>query len=270
LQLRPTVSKQIASLALLGGALSAPSLAAQPADDDTEEQILVDDLKSQEDPTILVSKVWLEGEWNNDRHDSSNFELTLGGRMGWRISEDHDWAVQLEVPYKRISVGQPGNNPTESGLADIKLSVVTAVRLSTTWRAGGGLELRMPTGEEALSANIWRLQEFVAVAWDATPWLTFTPKLRYFHTLARQDGASPQRYLELYAPATFLLPDRWSLSPRYEVKWDFENNRVTHSGKLSIGKQLDHPKLGFGLSLKAPLDKQTNEYQVIFSVTNYF
>ena len=231
---------------------------------------MIDDLKSQEDPTILPSKVWFEGEWNDDRHDSGSFELTLGGRKGWRISKDHDWAAQLELPYKRTVTAIPGDNLVEKGLADGKVSVGTGVRLSKTWRFGGGLELRMPTGEGALSANIWRLQEFVAVAWDATPWVTFTPKLRYFHTIARQDGASPQRYLELYAPATFLLPDRWSLTPRYEVKWDFENDRVTHSGKLSIGKQLAHPKLGFGLSLKAPLDKQDNEYQVAFSVTNYF
>ena len=250
--------------------LSAEARAAQPAGDETEEQILTEDLKSQDDPTILPSKVWAEGEWNNERHDSSNFELTLGGRKGWRISADHDWALQLELPYKRISVGQPGDNSTDSGLGDIKVSGGTAVRLSSTWRAGGGLELRMPTGEEALSANIWRLQEFAAVAWDATPWLSFIPTAKYYHTLARQHGAAPQHYMELYFPATFLLPDNWSLTPRYEAKFDFENDQTTFSGKLSIGKQFDHPKLGLGLSLKVPLDKQSNEYQLVFAVTDYF
>lgn len=267
------MSKPIANLPLLGIALSTlstPALAAQAADEADEEQILIDDLKSQEDPTILPSRIWLEGEWNNDRNDSNSFELTLGGRKGWRISEDHDWAAQIELPFKRISVGQPGENAVENGLADIKVSVGTAVRLSKTWRVGGGLELRIPTGEDALSANIWRLQEFVAVAWDATPWVTFTPKLRYFHTLARHHDATPQRYMELYVPATFLLPDRWSLTPRYEAKWDFENDQVTHSGRLSIGKQLEHPKVGLGLSLKVPFQRRSNEYLLLFAVTNYF
>jgi hypothetical protein len=251
-------------------ALSTQASAVQTVGDEQEEQRLIDDLKSQEDPTILPSKVWLEGEWNDDRHDSNSFELTLGGRKGWRISEDHDWALQLELPYKHTVTGMPGDNLVENGLADIKLSVGTAVRLSKAWRVGGGLELRMPTGEDALSANIWRLQEFVAVAWDATPWLNLTPKVKYFHTIAKQHGASDQHYMELYFPATFLLPDRWSLTPRYETKIDFENDLVTHSGKLSIGKQLEHPKLGLGLSLKVPLDRQNNEYQVIFAVTNFF
>ena len=255
-------------LSTAGGTAGAQTRQAVPTQ--AEEEGLIEDLKSQEDPTLLPSRLWVEGEWNNDRHDSSSFEATIGGRKGWRISENHDWALQVEMPYKRTAADLPDDNLVEAGLADMKVSVGTAVRLSKTWRVGGGLELRMPTGEERLSANIWRLQEFVAVAWDATPWLTFTPKLRYFHTLARQHEASPQRYLELYAPATFLLPHRWSLTPRYEVKWDFENDRVTHSGKLSVGKQLAHPKLGFGLSLKAPLDKQSNEYQLILAVTNYF
>lgn len=268
-----TVSKRVARLALWGMAssvLGTQAQAAQPINDEAEEEELVDDLKSQEDPTILPSKVWLEGEWNNDRHDSSSFELTLGGRKAWRISADHDWAVQLELPYNRTSEGEPGGNSIDKGLADIKVSAGTAVRLSETWRVGGGLELRMPTGQNALSANIWRLQEFVAVAWDATPWLTFTPKVRYFHTIAKQHGAATQHYMELYFPATFLLPDRWSLTPRYEVKFDFENDETTHSGKLAVGKQLEHPELGFGLSLKVPFNKRSNKYQLAFAITNYF
>ena len=47
--------------------------AAESSDDDAEEQILVEDLKAQEDPTILNSRAWLEAEWNNDRHDASSF-----------------------------------------------------------------------------------------------------------------------------------------------------------------------------------------------------
>ena len=244
--------------------------AAQPAGDDAEEQRLVEDLKAQEDPTILKSRAWIEAEWNNDRRDASLLEVTLGGRKGWRISDRQDWALQIEVPYRRTDAGDFGGNAVKHGLADIKVAVGTARHLSDTVRIGGALELRMPTGEAELSGNVWRLQELVAVAWDATPWLSFSPKAEYNQTIARQHGAASQHFLELFFPATFLLPDRWSVTPRYETKLDFENDVVTHSGKLSVGKQLRHPELGLGLSLKVPLDRQSTEYQMIFSVTNYF
>ena len=262
--------RQLALFIFASSVPAAAMCAAQPATKAAEEQILVDDLKAQEDPTILKSRAWIEAEWNNDRHDASLLEVTLGGRKGWRISDRQDWAMQIEVPYRRTDPGDFGGNAVEHGLADIKIAVGTARHLSETVRIGGALELRMPTGEAELSGNIWRLQELVAVAWDATPWLTFSPKAEYNQTIARQNGAASQHFLELFFPATFLLPDRWSVTPRYKVKVDFENDFTTHSGKLSVGKQLKQPELGLGLSLKVPLDRQSTEYQLIFSVTNYF
>ena len=128
----------------------------------------------------------------------------------------------------------------------------------------------MPTARRELSGNIWRIQEFLAVAWDATPWLTLTPKVEYYQTLAKEHGAASQHYMELNLPATFILPDHWSVSPRYEAKLDFENDITTHFGKFSIGKQLRDPELGLNLSFKVPFNSRSNEYQLILSATNYF
>ena len=230
----------------------------------------VENLKAQEDPTILKSRAWFEAEWNNEQHDGSLLEVTLGGRKGWRISDQQDWALQVEVPFRRTETGDFGGNEVNHGLADIRMAVGTAFHLGDRWRIGGALELRMPTGEKELSTNNWRLQELVAVAWDATPWLTFTPKAEYNQTIAKQSGAASQHFLELFFPATFILPERWSITPRYETKIDFENDTVSHSGKLSIGKQLEKPKIGFGLALKVPFDEQINDYQLTFTITNYF
>jgi hypothetical protein len=58
----------------------------------------------------------------------------------------------------------------------MNLATGTAFRLGDSWRVGGGLDLRMPSGSELdLSANVWRLQEIGALAWDATKNLTLSP-----------------------------------------------------------------------------------------------
>jgi len=259
----------LAYWALVSVGLSAPARAAEPPSEEAEEQILVEDLKSQDDPSILTSRAWIEAEWNNDRHDSSSLELTLGGRWGWRISDRQDWAAQLEVPYKTTSAGESGGSD-EHGLSDIKVTTGTAFHLGETWRAGIGLELAMPTADDNLGGNVWRLREIAVVAWDAAPWLTFSPTAKYSHSIAKKHDAAPVRYLELYFPATFVLPNLWSTTARYEAKLDFENDFVTHSGKLSVGKQFDHPKIGLGLGLKVPFNSPSNEYQVTFTVSNYF
>ena len=255
---------------LVAGLPIEPVHAGQEASASEEEQRLVDEIKAQEDPTILKSRAWFEAEWNDDRHDASLLEVTLGLRKGWRISDKQDWALQIEVPFKRTDFGDPGGNEIEAGLGDVRVAVGTAFHLSDTVRIGGAFELRMPTGERELSGNVWRAQELLALAWDATPWLTFSPKAEYNHTLERQDGASKQHFLELFLPATFILPNRWSITPRYETKLDFENDIATHSGKLSIGKQIKKPELGLSLGLKVPLDRQNTDYQLSFTVTDYF
>lgn len=255
---------------LAAGLPTGPAYAAQPVSDEAEEQRLVQDIKAQEDPTILKSRAWMEAEWNDDRHDASLLEVTLGARKGWRLSDRQDWGLQIEVPFRRADTGDRDGNAVTHGLADIKMAIGTAFHLSETWRIGGAVELRIPTGEEELSANVWRVQELLAVAWDATPWLTFSPKAEYNQSVARQHGAASQHFLELFFPATFILPDRWSVTPRYETKLDFENDVVTHSGKLSVGKQLEHPAIGLGLAFKMPLDRQNTDYQLTFSITDYF
>jgi hypothetical protein len=246
--------------------LTAPARAVEPAGEGTEEQVLIEDLKSQNDPTILTSYVWGEAEWSNNRHDGHSLEVTLGGRKGWHISHRQDWAMQLEIPHLSQSTGDADDH----GLGDIRVTVGTAFHLNKSWRAAAGLELAMPTAGDSLGGDVWRLREIAAVAWDAAPWLTFSPQAKYSHSIAREHGAAPVRYLELYLPATILLPNRWSTTARYEAKLDFENNFVTHSGKLSVGKQFDHPKIGLGLSLKVPFNSPSNEYQLNFSVSNYF
>ena len=248
-----------------------PSVAAEPSSESVEDQAAIEDLKSLEDPTIFKRRVWLETEWNHYKDGSSNLEETLGGLWAWGISSNLDWAVRLKIPYEWHVAGNTSGETGESGLGDIKLAIGPAYRLSPTWRVGGGLELRMPTAQNGLGDDVWKLQEFGTVAWDATRWLSFTPSFEYNQSIAERNGASPQHYLELFFPATFILPKRWSLTPRYELKVDFENgNYVTQSAKFSISKQLESPRLGFTLSCEVPFDNGSKEFQVNFLVTYFF
>ncbi len=229
------------------------------------------ELKALEDPTILFRRVWIETEWNKYRDGSNDLEETLGGSWAWRVSERQEWAVRLKLPYDWHFAGDSTGDSNEHGLGDIKVGTATAFRLNDSWRAGGGLELRMPTAEDDLGQHVWRLQESASVAWDASRWLTFIPTMEHNHSIAEEHGAAPQHYLEMYFPALVLLPHRWLVMARYEAKVDFKNdNYVTQSGKLSLEKLLESPRLGFGLSIKKPFNTGNKAFQVNFVTSYYF
>ena len=256
---------------IAAGLLGVTSYAAESAGVSADEQTTTQELKAIEDPTILLRRVWLETEWNKYRDDHSGIEETLGGLWAWRVSTDLDWAVRLKVPYEWHVAGDTPGDSDEQGLGDIKVATGAAYRLSETWRIGGGLELRTPSAEDNLGDDVWGLQEFGTVAWDATRWLTFSPSVEYNESLAEVHDAPPKHYLEMFFPAIFLLPRAWSVTPRYEAKVDFENgNYVTQSAKLTVAKQLDTPPLNFALSIKKPFDGGEKEFQLNFVITYFF
>jgi hypothetical protein len=256
---------------MAAGPLTASLCAAESAGLKYEVPTPAEELKELTDPTIVKRRAWLETEWNNYSDGSHDLEETLGGLWSWRIAEHQDWAVRLKMPYKWHVAGDSPGDSNENGWGDLQLATGTAFRLGERWRLGGGLELRMPTAQDDLGDDVWRLQEFGAVAWDATRWLTFSPSLEYNQSLAEVDDAPPQKYLEMYFPAIFLLPRDWSVSPRYELKVDFENgNYVTHSAKLLVAKQLDAVPLNVALSLKRSFDSGEKDFQVNLILTYYF
>ena len=229
-----------------------------------------EELKALNDPTILESRIWLDSEWNKFKDNSSDLQQTVAGVWAWPISGHQDWGVRLKVPFIMHFAGDASGDAEKQGLGDIELAMGTALRLSKTWRAGGGLQLRTPSGtDEDLSDNTWRLQEFGAVAWDATPWLTFSPSFEHNHSVAEQSGTAPQHFLELFFPATFLFASQWALTMQYETKIDFENDAWIHSGKLQLAKRLEELPLAFVMSIKKPFEGD-KEFQINFVSTYYF
>ena len=255
----------VAAAALAGGKLHAADQA--PVTSETPSA----DLKELSDPTVLKSRMWLETEWNKFEDGRSVVEETLGTLWAWRVSANQDFAVRLKLPVK-FRFGS--DDPTVSdigGLGDIKIAAGTAVRLSDIWRIGGGLDLQMPSGRHDLSDNVWRVQEFLAMGVDITPWLTFSPSAEYNQSFAEEGGASSQHYLETYVPFTFLLPRKWAITLAYENKTDFENgSRFTNRAKIGVAKELENVPLSFALSAKREFDGSDKEFQVNFVVSYYF
>jgi hypothetical protein len=250
----------------------SPLFAAAAAAESTPAEIVIEELKVDSgDPTILKRRAWLETEWNSYRDGSDKMEETLGGLWAWRVADHQDWAVRLKLPYEWKFAGDNAGDSDKNGFGDFKLATGTAFRLGEKWRAGGGLELCMPTAEDDLGDDVWKLQEFGAVAYDATPWLSFAPAFEYNESIHEESGASPQHNVELFAPATVILPRHWSVTARYEAKVDFEDdNYVTQSGKVYLSKQLEHPALGFTVSFKKPFNTANKDYQVNFAITYFF
>ena len=270
----PTIGIQITVLSLAAflviAAAAQSSRAAEPATKNSLEEVALQDLKALQDPTIFKRRVWLDTEWNSYRDGSDNLEETLGGVWAWGFSDNLDWAVRLKLPYEWHFAGNDPGDSDDNGIGDIRVAIGPAYRFTKNLRIGGGLELRMPTAEDDLGDDVWKLQEFGTLAWDATEWLSFTPTFEYNESICEEHDASPQHNLELFFPVTFVLPHRWSITTRYEAKIDFEDdNYVTQSGKLYLSKQFEKIPIGLTASIKRPFNTQNKDYQVNFVIT-YF
>ncbi len=245
------------------------SAAAQSATA-SDDQRISDEIKALEDPTILKNRIWLDTEWSKFKHNGDDLQETLGATWAWRVSSEQDWAIRIKVP---ASAHFAGDDPDKdlNGLGDVKLAAGTAFRLSNTWRTGGGVEIRMPTGtDHDLSDNSWRLQEFGAVAWDVTSWLTISPSFEHNHSIAEEPNVAPNHYLELYLPATLRLPGHWSIHAKYEAKLDFEDgNAWSHFAKLGVSKRLDDLPVALSLSIKKPLEESEKDFQINLVGTYY-
>ncbi len=257
----------LVTLALLGAtrlpaAEPSPSPAAAAADQ----------LKALNDQTIIQSSVWLDTEWDQFKHGAEEATWTLGGLWGSRVSDRQDWAVRLKVPVVYDRSDEASGHTDVGGLGDIEVATGTAFRLSNTWRTGGGIELHTDSASNpALGDSVWRLHSSWSIAHDVTDWLTLTPTAEYSHSIAEENNVSPQRYLELSLPVTFILPYDWSIGTRYKAKVDFENGDYwTHTLDVGVAKRLPNVPLVLSATLEKSFDGGDKKFQVNFTMTYYF
>ena len=251
--------------------LAMPLASAAIAGATTDGREIAEELKALEDPSIFKRRVWLDTEWSSFKNSSDDVVLTLGGLWAWRVSANQDWGVRIKLPVEFHAAGNAAGDSNEQGLGDLKLAAGTAFRLSDSLRTAVGLEMRFPTASDNLGANAWRPQLFGTVAWDVQPGVTFSPSAEYNKSIKELRGSAPQEFLELFFPVTFVIQKYWAVSPRYELKVDFANdNRLTHTGKLSVTKRLEDEPLAFTLSIKKAFDGGEKKFQINFVATHYF
>jgi hypothetical protein len=115
------------------------------------------------------------------------------------------------------------------------------------------------------------LKSFWGIAHDFTAWLTLTFDAEYNHSIAEEHDVSPQRYLDLSLPATFILPHEWSTFAKYKATIDFENgDRWTHTVNAGVAKRLANVPLVLSAALEKPLTGGPKKFQINFTMIYYF
>jgi hypothetical protein len=231
-----------------------------------------DELKQLNDPTLLVSHVSLESEWDQFKDGAKKANWTFTGLWGWRVNDCQDWAIRFTLPfvYDR-TIGDSDHHDT-GGLGDVEFGTGTAFRLSKTWRTAGGIELHTDTASDSSFAeSVWRLKGGWGVAHDFTDWFSLSADAEYNRSVAEEEHVRPQAYLDMSAPATFILPQHWSISAKYRTVLDFNNgDRWAQSLTAGIAKRLSKVPVVLSATFQKPLSSGAKRFQVGVTVVYYF
>jgi hypothetical protein len=238
----------------------------------TANSTTADQLKQLNDPTLLITHVSLESEWDQFKDAAKRVNWTFTGLWGWRVSDCQEWAVRLTLPFVYDQTRQGSDHSETGGLGDVEFGTGTAFRLSDTWRMAGGIELHADSASDpAFAENVWRLKLGWGIAHDFTGWLSLSPNIEYNHSIAEKNNLPPQSYLDMSVPATFILPQHWSISAKYRTVLDFnDGNRWAHTITAGIAKRLTHVPIVLSATIQKPLSSGTKRFQVGVTAVYYF
>ena len=231
-----------------------------------------DELKQLNDPTLLVTHVSLESEWDQFKDGGEKVNWTFTGLWGWRVSDCQDWAVRFTLPFVYDKTDGGSGHQDTGGLGDIELGTGTAFRLGDKWRMGGGVELHADSASDpAFAENVWRLKWGWGVAHDFADWLTLSPNIEYNRSIAEEDNVRSQSYLDMSVPATFILPQHWSISAKYRALLDFNSgDRWAHSLTAGVAKRLSTAPVVLSGTFQKPLSGEAKRFQVAITIVYYF
>jgi hypothetical protein len=231
-----------------------------------------DELKQLNDRTLLVTQVSLESQWDEFKDGSERAIWAFTGLWGWHVSDSQDWAVRFRLPFVYQRTASGSDHRDTGGPGDVEIGTGTAFRLSDTWRTAAGIELHGDTASDpSFAENVWRLKWGWGVAHDFTDWFSLTANADYNHSIAEEDDVRPQSYLEMSVPATFILPQHWSVSAKYRTLVDFNNgDRWAHTLTAGIAKRLSKVPVVISATLEKPLGSGTQRFQVGVTVVCYF
>src|SRR5436189_5647066 len=75
-----------------------------------------DELKQLNDPTLLVTHVSLESEWDQFKDGADRVNWTFTGLWGWRVSDWQDWAIPFTLPFVYDTTSQGSDHRNTVGL----------------------------------------------------------------------------------------------------------------------------------------------------------
>ena len=255
----------LVTLVLLGsGSLSAVERST--------DSVAAEQLKQLNDQTIIGNRVSLGSDWSQFKDGADKATTTLAGLWGWPVSDWADWGVRFKLPFVYLRSGDGSDDTEALGVGDAEIGTGTGIRLSDTWRTGGGIELHSDTASDpAFAEKVWRLKHGWGLSHDTTKWLTLTFSADYNHSIVEEHDVRPQSYLELSLPVTLILPDHWSLSGKYRATVDFKNgDRWSHTINAGVAKRLSKVPVVLSASLEKPLEGSSKEFQVSFGIVYYF
>ena len=231
-----------------------------------------DELKQLNDPTLLVTHVSLESEWDEFKDDAERVNWTFTELWGWRVSDYQDWAIRFTLPFVYDRTSEGSDHPNTGGLGDVEFGTGTAFRLNDKWRSAGGVELHADTASDpSFAENVWRLKWGWGIAYDFTDWFTLSPNVEYNRSIAEEDDVRPHSFLDMSVPATFILPQHWSISAKYRTVLDFNNgDRWSHTLTAGIAKRLSHVPVVLSATFEKPLSSGAKRFQVGVTAVYYF
>jgi hypothetical protein len=230
------------------------------------------ELKQLNDQTIIGNRMSLDSEWEQFKHGAGKATWTVAGLWGWPMSHWQDWGIRFRLPFAYRRSDPASDQPDLAGVGDFEIGAGTAFRLNHMWRTAGGIELHGDTASDRdLSESVWRLKPGWGIAHDFTDWLTLSFSADYNHSIIENDNVSPQSYLELSLPATFILPQAWSVNARYKATTDFKNgDRWTYTIYAGIAKRLSKVPIVLSATFGKPLSGGSKNFQASVTIVYYF
>ena len=104
-----------------------------------------------------------------------------------------------------------------------------------------------------------------------TDWFSLTANAEYNRSIAEEDDVRPHSYLDMSVPATFILPQHWSVSAKYRTLLDFNiGDRWAHSLTAGIAKRLSKVPVVLSATFQKPLSSGAKRFQIDVTVVYYF
>ena len=125
------------------------------------------------------------------------------------------------------------------GLGDAYTQAALIYTFDPRWAAGVGLRLIMPTGEENLTSDKWRLMPQAAVRTmlpEISSGSYFTGLVRYDQSVAGDPSAKTISNLQLAPTLNISLPDRWFITfyPNPDIRVNFGDPVTGQTGRLFL------------------------------------